>query len=127
MDHFVIDRRRWLRGIEETSLWDEERKAGCCLGLYLEHLGVRHEELEGRDVVPEVDWLPPEAEWLVCRAECCVDAGATGTGSGYLATRLYELNDDVIGEGEIEDENERESAIAEVFSRRGVKVEFVDE
>lgn len=126
----VIPREKWLRGegLDESRLLREYDQKQCCVGLYLECLGVPREILvdqaAGNDIA---EHLPEEARWLLITAPI-----TDKPHNSSLAARLYEANDwlpdwesDIfVYEKGFEDESARESRIIELFAEAGVEVTF---
>ena len=111
---FTIDRRVWDRGLE-TKLLNPETQKMCCVGIYLESLGVSKESLKGKTTAQKLAELPVSAEWLVEKV-----TGPLGAASS-LARSLYHENDTLDLSAA-----EREKAIARLFAEApgGIDVEF---
>ena len=111
MEHhtFEIDRREWLRGegTERSALCRSSDGKKCCVGIYLESLGVpidRMLDVSNANFVAVR--LPESAQWLI--------RGLTAT---PVARTLYRTND----EKEVPD---REAEIVRQFAANGVTVTF---
>lgn len=107
----VIDRRIWLRGkgFEASKLLRREDQKRCCVGIYLQALGVPDKDMEDRSGATSME-LPSEATWLVHRGW-----------KSDIAGELYEANDRKGLSLEA-----REAKIAKLFGTQGVKVKFVN-
>lgn len=117
MRELVIDRKVWLRGenFYTSCLFRPEDGKRCCVGIYLQSLGVDDEDIAGIESAHGVQCdLPTEAKWLVYNSE------TNGAGASRLASKLYQANDAVGTPGYA-----REAAIAALFKERDVKVTFV--
>ena len=121
----TISRSIWLRGTEDSYLLHPENGQRCCVGIYLEALGMPDDTLRSqasaaaltqqREVnnrtVTDLTPLPKSARWLVTQHGSHTEA----------ASDLYETND-YPGS----DESDREAEIARLFAQQGIAVEFTD-
>lgn len=124
----VIDRNIWLRGEgEEASfLLRQDDQKMCCVGIYLEALGVDRGHLNGANAAHHPglsEMLPKEAMWLVYQ-----DTMHRWMPSDK-ACRLYAANDGEqhsLNDPSFDTEEERENYIRDAFATQGVEVEFIN-
>lgn len=113
MKELIINRKIWGRGCGENQgkLLTHDRKAQCCLGIYLSACGLTNKELRSKATPFEVKGgsVPAEAEWLFW-----------GHMASELAGELMETNDrtDI-------SETERELRVKNGFKTVGIEVKFV--
>ena len=110
VDHFIIDRKIWLRGegTDMSSLLRRMDDKQCCLGIYLEACGMPRDMLrEISEPAYVLTTLPEETLWLMDTEK-------------YQDINLMTINDN-------QDlwETQRERKIAEIFAQHGITVEFV--
>lgn len=120
----VIDRKIWLRGESNGKLLTHDRKAMCCLGIYMNSCGVSREKLRslGSPECVIVKYkqevkLPEDASWLYKKPD------------GFISNNLYN-SDLVFNLMSVNDnfeinEKEREEQIRDLFAKADVKVKFV--
>ena len=111
----VIDRPRWYRGRDYSSLIVADGQM-CCLGFYLRSLGVPSNVMRAigtpAGLTPNTE-LPPDAGWLLrgAEGEYCFNSQA--------CTDLARVND----AQDLTDEA-REQLITGMFAKHGVEVTF---
>lgn len=117
---FTIDRDVWLRGeggdTSKLLRWDGQR---CCIGIYLQSLGLEDHVLRGEAQPVDVGAyaIPPEGCWLLDIDED--DDEDAREFDSLLADKLIIANDrNGISE------SEREAEIAGLFAAAGVRVTF---
>jgi hypothetical protein len=114
---FQIPREKWLRGegSGESFLLRGSDEKMCCVGIYIEQLGIPREELLDKMTPCSFSCeIPKEARWLV------QPDGKGGIENTSLALDLYIINDsrDIT-------EEQREAKVKALFAENGVEVEFV--
>lgn len=123
----VISRKKWLRGegsAESYLLRVDDRKM-CCIGIYLNELGVDVSELEGNGSACNIadrrgiNFLPEEARWLV---NIPLKNGNRSAHNTSIAADLMHINDE---KQNLTTEDKREQRIKELFAIQGIEVEFV--
>ena len=109
----TIDRGIWLQGRDSkigSYLLRPVDEKMCCLGIYLEVLGVTRDRLWNKSFLTSVGGqIPEEASWLL-------DNG----GNSLAALGLADVNDNTK-----RSKSDRERMIANRFAKHGVKVEFI--
>ena len=116
----TISRAVWLRGERESMLYRPEDGKMCCLGIYLESLGVSKESMKGCDTPGHYygdrkAGRPKTPAWLL-RYDGMIRPYAS-----TLAMRLMEVNDNP----DYTDE-EREWLIEDGFGYVGIQVRFIE-
>jgi hypothetical protein len=124
----TIDRAVWLRGegSEDSFLCRESDGKQCCIGIYLQELGVDAGKLRGRKTAADLVLLgnmvgllnlsiPDEASWLCPAMESLTHA------KNSTVSLLYSANDK---EGISEDV--REAKVKALFASENVDVVFVN-
>lgn len=125
MKSFVIDRKRWNRGQNQSYLLDcNDMK--CCLGFLLLACGYKEKEIYGcptpsSNFINDKSKIPNfllKEEYYQSNTKICRD--------------LMEINDvylnyycSAIG-GKFETEEQREQKIKEIFSVQGIEVSFIN-
>ena len=112
----VIDRPRWYRGRDYSSLIVADGQM-CCLGFYLKELGATDDQIRGVDMpetLADCNELPADAGWLVERG-----AGGEYCFNSQACTDLARVND----AQDLTDEA-REQLITGMFAKHGVEVTF---
>lgn len=116
----VIRTSEWVRGKRAAAacaskLYNPYIKRSCCVGLYLQALGVPKEVLAGRASAARVKvGLPNEAQWLVRQTTFSKELV-----NSDAADALYSANDSVA--------KNRKRLIRKLFAKQGVEVEFVND
>ena len=108
---FIIDRKIWLRGEDDSYLLRKKDKKQCCVGIFLNACGVTKKALRGLRTLDSN---------LVLRDKFLKTWQETWTkslDSGFA--QMYSVNDN-----EITSEYVREKAIKGLFSERGISVSF---
>lgn len=133
----VFNRKKWatglLRGEVETDDGETTETLGfCALGFYMHQIGFTNAQLEGNGDPGSVadECTTPRAragfakrlanagaEWLVCPKLDPNSNEIVGFESSKEALRVAEINDEQKG-------LPRERALARLFAKHGVKVEF---
>lgn len=116
MKTLTINRKKWLRGLDEGALLADEgfgKHEGkmCCLGFACLRLGVPREALLGQTMPYELKSfkLP---KWLTTEA-----------GDGVLGTRLNDVV--ILNDNPKISNKEREKGVRQFFKANGVSVRFV--
>ncbi len=121
---FTIDRGTWLRGNvknlfgsdAESKLCDVKGRK-CCLGFYLEAVGVK--ALVGKADPSDLSRIPKESHWLVEK----IPSGIKYAGRSYFnssqCSALVEAND-----GYRSTPKARESEVKALFKEQGISVTF---
>jgi hypothetical protein len=118
----TISRKIWLRGTGlqgNSKLLRSKDSKMCCVGIYLEALGVPRDRLEDESSAHglAMNDIPVEAKWLIK-----LDDGFVGRCTGSEeAYELYLTNDR--DPREITD-NEREDEVKRLFGRQGIEVTY---
>lgn len=126
VDHFTIDRKKWLRGnltanfpgvkdLQGSCLLDSKGRM-CCLGFYLCAIGVDPVAMDDVSTPRNVmAVLPEEAQWLLLR----------GHDSSMVRDSL--ASDALVGENDAVGvkERAREKSVAELFAAQGIEVDFI--
>lgn len=127
MEKLVIDRSKWIRGIEDKAKLLDEKGNMCCLGFECIRQGFPSRVLLD-ELTPE-DAANNDKREVANLALITLDVtGAPLTGDDWrahdtgMASRLMGINDDTFMS-----DAQREEAIQKEFAEVGVQVEFVGE
>jgi hypothetical protein len=114
-----IDREKWIRGkyspkgeFVETTLWDPNIKAGCCLGHAIHQVSGR--TWEQLSYMPSPQSILEGESFLTIR-----DHGYSEVYNNALADAAMEINDDYSISDKI-----REKKLINLFRKNNVKLEF---
>lgn len=106
---FTIDRKKWLRGDEDSLLLRKKDRKMCCLGIFLNECGMKKKDLMGKGSPYSLDTpLPQQAQWLTNQ-----------WGNADLTRELMKVNDD-----DTICDNTREKKLRELFRKKNITVHF---
>lgn len=119
---FTIRRSIWLRGEGRNAssvLLRTSDGRQCCVGIYLESVGVPRGVLEGKAAASSLGHggVPDSARWLLLGSDVTYNRGS----DSVVADDLYRAND-TAGPGEAL----REARIFHLFESQGILVRFED-
>ena len=108
----AIDRKVWLRGegSDSSALYRSSDKKQCCVGIYLNALGVPKRVMDNIGAADCIDKIPKSASWLLSETYA----------NSAQAENLYIQNDNPNLNPKT-----RERLIKDTFAANGVDVEFV--
>lgn len=104
--NLVIDRRKWLRGCDDSKLYDSETRRMCCLGFCAIQNGFRKKDIKDHPYPSDIDFKPlldNNGRWRP------------------TTEKLMEVNDNT----KIDD-SVREKKIISLFKRFKVRVKFIN-
>lgn len=123
MKNLIINRKIWGRGCGENKgkLLTHDRKAQCCLGIYLSACGLTKKELRSLACPMDIkEKIPEEAQWLLEKVPEEAQWLLDGCRDSKIASDLMETNDRTDFS-----ESEREKRIKDLFKAVGINVKFI--